>query len=132
MLYPVYVWPGDEAHAHSAQVHDFPGCFSAADTWEELPSMVQEAVECWCVGENVTLPAPTPLGKLLNNPEYKDGNWMIFDVDVTRLDTKPVRLNISLPSALVKMIDIYAADHHLTRSGFLASAAREAMQKKSV
>ena len=33
MLYPVYVWPGDETHAHSAQVHDFPGCFCAADTY---------------------------------------------------------------------------------------------------
>lgn len=57
---------------------------------------------------------------------------MLFDVDVTCLDTKPVRLNISLPSALVKMIDSYVSDHHLTRSGFLASAAREAMLKKAV
>jgi predicted RNase H-like HicB family nuclease len=129
MLYPVYVWPGDDAHAHGAQVHDFPGCFSAADSWEELPAMVQEAVECWCTGEEITLPTPTPLGELLNSPDYKGGSWLLLDLDVTRLDTKPVRLNISLPSGLVKMIDRYAAEHHLTRSGFLASASREAMQK---
>jgi hypothetical protein len=77
------------------------------------------------------LPTPTPLETVLHNPDYQDGNWMIFDVDVTRLDTKPVRLNISLASALMKMIDIYAADYYLTRSGFLASAAREAMQRKA-
>ena len=132
MLYPVYIWHGDGTHAHGAQVLDFTGCFSGADMWEELPAMVQEAAECWCMGENATLPTPTPLETLLNNPDYQDGNWMLFDVDVTRLDTKPVRLNISLPSALVKMIDSYVSDHHLTRSGFLASAAREAMLKKAV
>jgi len=131
MLYPVYVWPGDETHAHGAQVHDFPGCFSAADTWEELPAMVQEAVECWCTGEDAALPSPTPLGELLNSPDYQGGSWLLFDLDVTRLDTKPVRLNVSLPSGLVKMIDRYAAEHHMTRSGFLARAAREAMQKQA-
>ena len=33
MLYPVYVHPGDESHAHGVTFPDFPGCFSAADEW---------------------------------------------------------------------------------------------------
>lgn len=131
MLYPVYVWPGDEGHAHGAQVHDFPGCFSGADSWEDLPRMVQEAVECWCEGEDVTLPAPTQLDQLLHHPDYEGGVWLLIDIDVTRLETKPVRLNISLPAGLVKEIDRYAAAHHLTRSGFLAGAARSAMLKQA-
>ena len=39
----------------------------------------------------------------------------------------PVRLNISLPTHLVPQIDSYANTHHLTRSGFLAKAAQQAM-----
>lgn len=131
MLYPVYVWPGDETHAHGAQIHDFPGCFTAADTLEELPAMVQEAVEAWCMDEDVELPRPSDLKELLHNENYQDGCWMLFDVDVSQLDTKPVRLNISLPSSLVKQIDAYAASNHLTRSGFLAKAARASMMQKA-
>lgn len=51
--YPVYVEVGDETHAHSMVVPDFPGCFSAADEWEQIPAMVQEALEVWIAGEDV-------------------------------------------------------------------------------
>ena len=52
---------------------------------------------------------------------------MLVDIDLTRIDTKPVRLNISLPAHLVQQIDAYASAHHLPRSGFLAKAAQQAM-----
>lgn len=132
MLYPVYVWPGDGTHAYGAQVHDFPGCFSGADTVEELPAMVQEAVEAWCAGEDFVLPPATALKELLQSKDYQDGFWMLFDIDVARLDTKPVWLNISLPAGLVKQIDSYTEHHHITRSGFIAKAARKAMSPTSV
>jgi predicted RNase H-like HicB family nuclease len=45
MLFPVYVHVGDKDHAHGVTIPDLPGCFSAADEWEDLPRMVQEAVE---------------------------------------------------------------------------------------
>jgi predicted RNase H-like HicB family nuclease len=45
MLYPVYVHVGDADHAHGVTFPDFPGCFSAADDWSDLPAAVQEAVE---------------------------------------------------------------------------------------
>jgi metal-responsive CopG/Arc/MetJ family transcriptional regulator len=54
------------------------------------------------------------------------------DIDVSRLSTKPVRINISLPENLVQDIDRYAKSHHLTRSGFLAKAALAEIQKERV
>ena len=45
MLYPVYVHVGDDQYAHSVTIPDFPGCFSAADEWDDLPANIQEAVE---------------------------------------------------------------------------------------
>lgn len=131
MLYPVYVHPGDSAHSHGAQVPDFPGCFSAADDWQDLPRMVQEAVEVWCMGEDMDLPTPTALEVLTARAEFTGGVWMLIDVDVSRLDVrsdqKPMRINVSIPAGLVRDIDEYAKAHGATRSGFLAQAARAAM-----
>lgn len=123
MLYPVYVHVGDEQHAHGVTIPDFPGCFSAADTWEDLPARIQEAIEVACEGEEGKIPPPTPLEKLAHDPDYAGGVWMLVDVDVSRLSSRPVRLNISLPEGLVKQIDEHARAQHLSRSGFLARAA---------
>ena len=75
------------------------------------------------------IPAPTPLEKLMSNSEYEGGAWLLVEVDVSRLSTKPIRINISLPENLVQKIDCYARTHHLTRSGFLARAAMAEIQK---
>ncbi len=127
MLYPIYVHIGDEKHAHGIEFPDFPGCFSAADDWQEINRMAQEAVECHMAGEGLPVPAPTALEKLANNPQYEGGVWMLVEIDVRRIDAAPKRVNISLPGALLTQIDEYAQTHHLSRSGFLAKAAQEAM-----
>jgi predicted RNase H-like HicB family nuclease len=127
MLYPVYVQVGDKKHAHGIEFPDFPGCFSAADDWQQINRMAQEAAECHWAGESQQIPAPTPLEKLAADPRYEGGVWMLVDLDVTRIDPSPKRVNISLPSSLLSQIDSYAEARHLSRSGFLAKAAQEAM-----
>lgn len=128
MLYPVYVHVGDATHAHGVTFPDFPGCFAAADEWEALPAAIQEAVEAHFHDEPESVPAPTPLEQLARDPQYEGGVWLLAEVDLSRIDTKPVRLNISLPANLVQRIDAWADAHHMTRSGFLAKAAQEAMR----
>jgi predicted RNase H-like HicB family nuclease len=127
MLYPIYVHIGDEKHAHGIQFPDFPGCFSAADDWQEINRMAQEAVECHMAGEGLPVPAPTALEKLTANQQYEGGVWMLVDLDVRRIDPTPQRVNISLPGSLLTQIDDYAQAHHMSRSGFLAKAAQEAI-----
>jgi predicted RNase H-like HicB family nuclease len=128
MLYPIYVQVGDKKHAHGIEFPDFPGCFSAADDWQEINRMAQEAVECHMAGEGLPVPIPTALEKLTADPRYAGGVWMLVDIDVRRIDSAPQRVNISLPSSLLSQIDEYAQTHHLSRSGFLAKAAQEAMR----
>lgn len=130
MLYPVYVHLGDERHAHGVTIPDFPGCFTAADDWQDLPKNVQDAIELWCEGQELDLPKPTPLDKLAMDIHYQGGAWLLIDVDTSKLETKSVRLNISLPQGLVTKIDDYAKAHGATRSGFLAQAARLAMRNQ--
>ena len=129
MLYPVYVHPGDESHAHGVTFPDFPGCFSAADDWADLPRLIQEAVEVYFEGEAGEVPPPTPLEVLARDPAYTDGIWLLVDIDLERINPRRVRLNVSLPAPLVARIDRYAAAHHLSRSGFLAQAAEQRLRE---
>ena len=58
------------------------------------------------------------------------GVWMLVDLDLARIDPAPKRVNISLPGSLLSQIDDYAQARHLSRSGFLAKAAQEAMSSE--
>jgi predicted RNase H-like HicB family nuclease len=126
MLYPLYVHK-DEHSAYGASFPDLPGVFAAADELNDLPAMAQEAVEAMFEGE-AHIPEATSIEQWKNDEEYKDGFWMLVDIDRSKINTKPVRLNISLPESLLHEIDAFAKAHHLTRSGFLAQAAMTAMR----
>lgn len=130
MLYPVYVHKDPES-AYGVTFPDFPGCFSAADDLGALPRLAQEAVELHFEGEDVEIPPPTAIEELATSPAYEGGFWLLIELDLAKVNTKSVRLNISLPANLVGEIDRYAAEHHMTRSGFLAKAAQEVMRSKA-
>jgi predicted RNase H-like HicB family nuclease len=130
MLYPIYVHQGDAEHSHGVTIPDFPGCFSAANNWDELPAMVQESIELYCEGEDMELPKPSALEELIKNPEYNGGIWMMLDINISKLNLKSVQLNISLPSKLVSRIDAYASSHQMSRSVFLTMAAEEIIKQK--
>ncbi|QKT04800.1 type II toxin-antitoxin system HicB family antitoxin [Ectothiorhodospiraceae bacterium 2226] len=134
MLYPVYVHPGDETHAHGAIVPDFPGCYSAADSWEDLPAAIQEAVEVYCEGEDAPVPEPTPLERLAEDPRFEGGVWMLFDIDVARLQGPAQRINLTVPAGALRAIDQAAKASNESRSAFLTRAglalAREQIAKR--
>lgn len=127
MLYPVYVHK-DEGSAYGLTFPDFPGCFSAADELADLSRMAQEAVELHFDGEAFDIPAPSAPEQWQGDDRFQGGYWMLVDIDLAKIRSAPVRLNISLPEYLVRQIDDYAKAHHQTRSGFLARAAEEAMR----
>ena len=94
MLYPVYVHMGDEKHAHGVTIPDFPGCFSAADAWEMIPAMVQEAAEVHFDGEAMDIPPPSPLEDLTGKEEFQGGVWMLVEIDTARIRPKSLRINV--------------------------------------
>lgn len=125
MFYPLYIWKDDNS-AYGASFPDLPGVFTAADKLDDIPGMAQEAVETMYEGE-AHLPDASSIEQWKNSTEYADGFWMLVSIDRTKIHTKPVRLNISLPESLLHDIDAFAKSHQLTRSGFLAQAAIKAM-----
>lgn len=127
MLYPIYVHK-DADSAYGASFPDFPGCFAGADELQELPAAAQEAVEVHFYGETQPLPHPSAPEKWSDDVQYQGGYWMLVDIDLSRVNAKAVRLNVSLPQSLVARIDAVAQARRLSRSAFLALAAEHEMQ----
>ncbi|MCL2297923.1 MAG: type II toxin-antitoxin system HicB family antitoxin [Proteobacteria bacterium] len=128
MFYPAYVHK-DTDSAWSVTLPDFPGCFSAADELEGLPTAIQEAVEVYFDDEDADLPAPSSPEQWMDDERFQGGYWMLVDLDTSKINTRAVRLNISLPERLVKEIDVFAQSQHLSRSAFLARAAEREMRQ---
>lgn len=127
MLYPLYVHH-EVGTAFGGTFPDFPGCFTAADELADLPRMAQEAVEVFFEGENAEIPPPSDIVRWKGLAGYKNGFWLMVDIDLAQINAKALRLNVSLPSHLVQRIDRYAQAHHMTRSGFLAKAAVQSLE----
>jgi len=126
MLYPVYIHK-DADSAYGVSFPDFPGCFSAADDMADLPRMAQEAIEVHFDGEDLPIPVPSAPEDWQADERFQGGYWMLLDIDLSRISTRAVRVNISLPESLVARIDDYAKARHLSRSAFLALAAQHEM-----
>jgi metal-responsive CopG/Arc/MetJ family transcriptional regulator len=47
------------------------------------------------------------------------------------LPSKPVRVNVMIPSRDLQTIDAYAKRHGMSRSGFLVTAARQVIAEAS-
>lgn len=126
MLYPAYVHK-DESSAYGVTFPDFPGCFSAADEMADLPRMAQEAVEVHFEGEELPIPAPSAPEAWAGDERFESGYWLLVDIDLSKINSKAVRLNISLQENLVVRIDAAARARHQSRSAFLAAAAEHEM-----
>ncbi|QHB18492.1 type II toxin-antitoxin system HicB family antitoxin [Mannheimia pernigra] len=130
MLYPIAIEMGNEKQAYGVIVPDVEGCFSAGDTLEEAFNNAKEAISFHIetlIEDGEAIPQPTALENHKNNPEYKDFIFALVDVDLTHLMGKTEKINVTLPSLLIRRIDEIVAQNpaYKTRSGFLAQVASE-------
>ena len=110
---------------------DVEGCFAAGETVEEAVATAAaaqrqhaEAVES--AGRRV--PPARSIDEVLLEEDVAasvEAGAVLFAVPLLADAGRTVRLNISLDKALVDRIDAAAAARGLTRSAFLAQAARE-------
>ena len=109
---------------------DLPGCITAGASLDEARSMAAEALAFHLEGlatDGVAVPVPSSLEAVMANPENRDGVAIL--VETPKITGKSVRLNITLADDLVKRIDRHADAQGLTRSGFLARAARLELER---
>jgi predicted RNase H-like HicB family nuclease/uncharacterized protein (DUF1778 family) len=126
MLYPVLVHK-DKGSAYGVMVPDFPGCFAAAETLDDLPAAVQEAAELFFHEEEFEVPAPGDAEAYLAGDP---GATLIFvDINTDKLSTKKERVNLTAPVYALREIDEYVKAHGTNRSKFVFSAALSAVRE---
>jgi predicted RNase H-like HicB family nuclease len=116
----------DEGSAYGVSVPDLPGCFSAGDSFDVALENVIEAIEFHLEGlaeEGMDIAQAEPIDAHLDNPDYAGGTWGFVDIDLTPYLGKTEKINVTLPSAVIRKIDA----KHKNRSRFLAEAALKAL-----
>ena len=126
MKYPVVIEPATATTAFGVVVPDLPGCFSAGDTIEEALDNAHKAIELWIesvLDDGGIVPMPSSIDAWRKRREFKGWIWALVAIDLSTLEGKAERVNITLPSRVLRRIDAKAAERGETRSGFLANAA---------
>lgn len=122
--------------AYGVVVPDLPGCTSGGATIDEALRNAVEAVTLWVEdaragGEKI--PKPRAAEKLRTDPDVaaalNDGGVLAY-VPLVLDAARPVKANLSLDAGLLNAIDEAAERRGLTRSAFLASAAREKIESE--
>ncbi len=123
----------DADSGYGASFPDFPGAITAASTLEELRGEAEEALALHLEGmieDGDTIPDPSSLDAISGNPEYRDAVAVLV-VKAPEAIAPAVRINITIPDLVLKRIDRHAAQHGLTRSGFLVQAAKKEMDTRT-
>ncbi|RFU43846.1 type II toxin-antitoxin system HicB family antitoxin [Paraburkholderia sp. DHOC27] len=130
MEFPIAIHKEDGS-VYGVTVPDIPGVHSWGDTIDDAIRNAKEAILGHVLtlvelGEDVDVTCST-VEELVTKPEFAGAVWALVEVDLSKLDAKPERINISIPRFVLHKIDAYVEARHETRSGFLARVALEAL-----
>jgi predicted RNase H-like HicB family nuclease len=122
------------AGAYGVTVPDLPGCTSGGRTTDEALRNTVEAVKLWAedaIADGEALPQPRSVETLRTEPEIAEAiaEGAALAIVPLLLDAgRPAKANLSIDAGLLAAIDEAAAARGLTRSAFLATAAREKIE----
>ena len=111
---------------------DFPGCATAGRTLDDARTMAQDALSLHIEGlleDGGALPAPSLLETVMSERGNREGVAIL--VSAPRRAPRSVRVNVTIAADELAEIDAYATRHGLTRSGFLAAAARRKLDESA-
>jgi len=106
---------------------DLPGCITAGSTLDEDKEIAAEAIAFHIEGlieDGEDIPAPSSLEEIMADKANKEAVAFLVPYQSSE---KAVRVNITLPSSLLKRIDRQSGKRG--RSGFLAAAAEKELTK---
>ncbi|MDB5553219.1 MAG: uncharacterized protein JWL86_3203 [Rhizobium sp.] len=108
---------------------DLPSVFSAADAEEDIVSNAVEALRLWA--EDEALPEPSAIAAIRARDDVREalaGGGFLVRVPLIEDDTRVVRVNLTFEAGMLNAIDTEAKRRGLTRTAFLASAARKEIE----
>jgi len=124
----------DHDSDYTALFPGVPGCITAGADTVELTLMAREALQGHlevCRDHGGPVPSPLPL-EVAKIHEDAQGASFFLAVPVDIEEGPTVRLQITMPAGLRDRMDACARRRGLTRSGFLALAARREMEHEAL
>ena len=118
----------DEDSAFGVHFPDVPGCFSAADRQEDILANAVEALSLYFEDSEVLSASPIDTIRERAREDLEEGAFILAVPFIGRGAGKVVRVNLSLDQAVLVAIDRAANARKLTRSAFLADAARNEIE----
>jgi predicted RNase H-like HicB family nuclease len=113
---------------------DLPGCTSSGDTVEQAYEHAFEALALHIEGmleEHAPLPEPSPFNAPLPHWLSAEGGTIERAVLVPiKLPGRAIRISITMDKGLLSRLDTTAAANGDTRSGYIAEAVRERMERE--
>ena len=126
IVYHAIVHKEDDS-AWGVQFPDLPGCFSAADELDDILANASEAVSLYLEGEKSPQPSSIEAIRKLAADDLAEGAFLLA-VPFLSSYNRPQRINISIDQGMLDAIDAAASTRKLTRSAFLAEAARNEIE----
>jgi predicted RNase H-like HicB family nuclease len=119
----------DEGSAFGVSFPDLPAVFSAADGEEDLIANSIEALRLWAEDEEFPIPSTYEHITARDDirAELAKGAFLVR-IPFIENDTRVVRANVTFEKGMLDAIDAAARERGLTRSAFLASAARREIE----
>ena len=119
----------DEDSAFGVSFPDLPAVFSAADNEKDIVAHAMEALQLY-FEDIYERPEASSIEVLYSRDDVREelaqGDFLV-SVPMIENDTEVVRANVTFERGLLKAIDEAAKARGLTRSAFLAIAARHEM-----
>ena len=119
----------DEDSSFGVSFPDLPGCFSAADRVEDIIPNAVEALELWFDDQPAVDPMPLDKAREAVADDLAEGAFLVAVPRIAN-DHRVTRANVSLERGILAAIDKAAAERGLTRSAFIAQAARNEIERR--
>lgn len=121
---------------YGISIPDFPGCTSGGGTIDEALARIRLAASDWMEGvteDGHPVPAPRAIDDLRVDPEYAEDFDHPVAVAAVELDPpgRAVRLAITMDEGLLARVDRAAGASGESRSGWLATAARQRLAQEA-
>ena len=117
----------DRSSAFGVTFPDLPGCFSAADSESDIVPNACDALDLWFEDSEEVEPRGIDAIHHEVADDLADGAFLIAVPRVSR-SSKVQRINISIERGILEAIDAEAKARKLTRSAFIAEAARNEIE----
>lgn len=119
----------DSDSALGVSFPDLPSVFSAADAEEDIVTHAVEALRLWA--EDEELPEPSSISAIRARKDVREAlasGGFLVRIPLIEDDTRVVRVNLTFEAGMLDAIDAEAKRRGLTRTAFLASAARKEIE----